>query len=922
MLNKTINIRNNRKPNVFTFNFKGVEASGEDIMFQVESLKGIQGYKTIGLVREDGKSIYYAENMDAELSEKNGEEKIKIKAFPKRILFPKSIKKVKINEDPTDSAGTIDGFILEFSSEHFLNANRDDIDVKGYIINGQDSVRYGSKRCNGDTIIAGLNQDVTDNIKDGCYFLFTKDSPVNVFDGKYSCGIWKNTRYFIENPLTTEAIDVFVPVNYDGTENPNTLIAVTDKDLSTVPYFFCHDERFIHYDYETGKTSLKKGTFAYYTDNDIKLSLPMGQNFSLKMNREEEVDNYADIIAEENINGIIDYERYQFVPYFRKKDDSKLYPATEIEFNLHFRERDTENGWKIKEDGYWNNYVYNSVNNSLSHVKNGDKSEYLGDSDSDLVSCLGFDDSDVNYQSMALQQSFIRLSFYDTPFRGNQNLLFYNTIFLDSNRLFSRYSKAVSVKLSDGEYTKYQWSEKSRLRLDATFNAFSKYSSSGSSEGFYLYLFKGAIQEGKPIYMKVEFNHAKYGTTVPFIMPISKEGEAISPVSKDFPINYYTEVNGKGEIDMSKYGEDLYIPIMIDHDEENDIYRWYAPKMQDGSKLVFNMFEPRLNPYAVSEYTARGNGDLEATKLEYNQTEGNFAKTTLSIRETGERQLCSKAFLKTVTTMSINGKIVKKCNRFNFTAASTYDVVYELSGDTIANGAFETVKGLTELYFNDNIAVIGSTVSTYSSLNEIHIGKGCVKIGKLAFASSIRLRKLDLSHCTELREIGDSAFQGSTVLSEINFPNHPITIKRGAFGRTAISKLVIPSGSIIGRFAFSRCYNLDDLTGLGTDLTVDIGRLNDKKKRYWYCIFSGCDRLVRYMDIKINPNKEEMTYKKTLAKFTKARYYLDAGNYAEEPIDISAITDNAVYSRGKSYKDPDLTDEEKALMHWFWLRGY
>ena len=98
MLNKTINIRNNRKPNVFTFNFKGVEASGEDIMFQVESLKGIQGYKTIGLVREDGKSIYYAENMDAELSEKNGEEKIKIKAFPKRILFPKSIKKVKIND--------------------------------------------------------------------------------------------------------------------------------------------------------------------------------------------------------------------------------------------------------------------------------------------------------------------------------------------------------------------------------------------------------------------------------------------------------------------------------------------------------------------------------------------------------------------------------------------------------------------------------------------------------------------------------------------------------------------------------------------------------------------------------------------------------------------------------------------------------
>lgn len=916
MLNRTINIRNNGKPNVFTFKFKNVETSDGHLCFQTENLSGITGNRDIRLIRQDGKSIYYAESMNAEFKEKNGTCNIIVKEFPKRILFPKKIKKIKINENPADSAKTTNGYVVEFLSRHYFNENRDNVDIKGYIVNGQDSVRHGSRRCNGDTVIAGINQDFTDSEKDGCYFIFDENSPVTVTENKYACGLWQNMKCFIENPLTNEVLDVFVPVGYDGTELSNVLIVLTDSNISPVPYFLCHDERFIHYDYKTGKTSLKNGVFAYYTDNDIKLSLPLGQDFSLKMNRDEEVENYAEIVAEENINSIVDYERYQFVPYFRKKDDDRLYPATEIEFNLHFRERDIKNGWKIKENGYWNNYAYASATNSLSHIKNEDQGDYLDDTDSDLISCLGFDDEDVNYQSMALRQSFIRLSFYDTPFRGNQNLLFYNTIFLNSNKLFSRYSKAISVKALNTEYTKYQWSGKSGLRLDATFNTFGKYSTSGSSEGFYLYLFKGTVKEGQPIYMKVEFNHAKYGTTVPFIMPVSDDGEAISPISKDFPINYYVETDGKGKIDMSKYGEDMYIPITIDHDDENDIYRWYTPKMQEGSKLVFNLFEPRLNPYAVSEYEARRNGDLEVTKLEYSQTEGNLVKTTLSVRETGERRLCSKRFLKKVTAMSVNGRIVNKSNSFNFTAASTYDIVYELSGDTIVSGAFEKVSGITEMHFNDNITEIGSTIAVSSSLNTLTIGTGCTKIGVGAFASSRQLKKLDLSHCALLTKIEESAFQGSRGLTEIILPNHPITIRNGAFGRTAISKITIPSGSIIGRFAFSKCYNLDDITGLGTGLTVDMTVDGDKK--YYYGIFNDCQRLVRHMDQGITPDGTGMTYKGILSRFAKARYAIDKtqGLYEERAIDISAITDDT------TYKDKPQTEGEQVVKRWFNLRPY
>ena len=152
--------------------------------------------------------------------------------------------------------------------------------------------------------------------------------------------------------------------------------------------------------------------------------------------------------------------------------------------------------------------------------------------------------------------------FYDSLNLGNQNLLYYSTIFVDSGKLFGKYINHIedtpynSVVYETNEETEIETinAEKSQtelvgirvdreptgdllkdeddvafdnidqveeLRLSCQFTVQDKFQSNASSDGFYLYLWKdnetGVIPTD--IYMKVEFNHAGYGRTIPFMMP-------------------------------------------------------------------------------------------------------------------------------------------------------------------------------------------------------------------------------------------------------------------------------------------------------------------------------------------------------------------------------------------------------------------
>lgn len=66
-------------------------------------------------------------------------------------------------------------------------------------------------------------------------------------------------------------------------------------------------------------------------------------------------------------------------------------------------------------------------------------------------------------------------------------------------------------------------------RLSSQFVVTDKYNSSRSSEGFYFYTYKSNDNGVIPsdIYMKVEFCHAGYGRTIPFMMPYVREKEKV-----------------------------------------------------------------------------------------------------------------------------------------------------------------------------------------------------------------------------------------------------------------------------------------------------------------------------------------------------------------------------------------------------------
>lgn len=271
-----------------------------------------------------------------------------------------------------------------------------------------------------------------------------------------------------------------------------------------------------------------------------------------------------------------------------KQINSGYVDAYKIIFNLHFRKhRDTTSTsgttqeWSCAKDAYWNGTKENKdasgkfvleLRPKISEKKDDGYFSYEDASyQSDLLSFLGFANDDIKYQKSKLKKSFLRVSFYDSENIGNQNLLCTSTIFLDSGNLFAKYIKNIETVDSDLEENdddniymatigssfvendtavsygnsgvrvnrEPQWNstkdfdfgdnvdEWEDLRLSSQFVVTDKYSSKNSSEGFYFYTYRTNDNGVYPsdIYMRVEFNHAGYGRTIPFMMPYVRENE-------------------------------------------------------------------------------------------------------------------------------------------------------------------------------------------------------------------------------------------------------------------------------------------------------------------------------------------------------------------------------------------------------------
>lgn len=402
--------------------------------------------------------------------------------------------------------------------------------------------------------------------------------------------------------------------------------------------------------------------------SSIKIDVPMQYNFGL--------DIYQDILSDEKffekiksdvLPEITDMEKIVVYPavYNGDNDDGSpmLFLADEIEFNLHFRRRwfyeenrsnrIIKNGWITNDRNYWTTEKDTSYSNDL----HGEKSDDIGyDEKADLVGYLGFDDDDIYYQKSKVKKSFLRLLYYDSNDLLNKNLLTYSTSFLDSGKLFTNYSRIrnnkdlfrivkesetldnemVMFEPGNGDPEKDEEENKAykkydKYRISTKITLADKYNDSASSDGFYIYMFKSDAPSEIPInlYLKAEFNNAKYGKTVNLILPVGEDGVPIRFMEEDrdgnrlFPLDFIKETGDTDttNFDFDKYYNSLLVNVKVKFDKTLNKYVYYFPwdpevqrsKMEEGKeytvsndiesrKITLNFFEPKMNRIKAKNY--------------------------------------------------------------------------------------------------------------------------------------------------------------------------------------------------------------------------------------------------------------------------------------------------------------------------------
>ena len=189
--------------------------------------------------------------------------------------------------------------------------------------------------------------------------------------------------------------------------------------------------------------------------SSVNLSVPLQSNFALDMTQDLVSDEmFFEKIKADVLPKITDYEKIVIYPaiYTGTHDGvDEVSLADEIEINLHFRRRwhyedvGSQNYHRMIADGWLTNDTYDWTTGQTFDAEGRDfKGDPFDPTDyderSDLVGYLGFDDNDIYYQKSKVKKSFLRLLYYDSKDVLNKNLLTYSTSFLDSGKLFSKYS--------------------------------------------------------------------------------------------------------------------------------------------------------------------------------------------------------------------------------------------------------------------------------------------------------------------------------------------------------------------------------------------------------------------------------------------------------------------------------------------------
>lgn len=371
--------------------------------------------------------------------------------------------------------------------------------------------------------------------------------------------------------------------------------------------------------------SVEENPIHVYRLNNI-INIPIVLSNSASVNNIQEWAIDKSFIPNEELNEIspiIDMERDIYYPSIYNGNTNCSIPQNmeipkSIEFNFHFRTRDMS-GWTVNFDSS----TSNSLTNLCSSYFIFDYPKYSGISTtysnicdkSDLLSLLKFTDNDVFFQKDKISKSFIRLEFYDSPDSKTQSLLFYSTVFMDSNDLYHKYIKGTdngeynfltttNVLISAGTYVSSECNGEIKsdistntepvdkdtylvtdnagnivvkqfyddLRISAKIIVKDRYKTGTSSDGFYIYMFKNYSTNlyERSIYLKVSFNHAGLGKSVQFYYPRTFKANSLDITH--LTINS-AEINGK----------------------EYELYNPYTVKMYDSNnKPVYYRIESAL----------------------------------------------------------------------------------------------------------------------------------------------------------------------------------------------------------------------------------------------------------------------------------------------------------------------------------------
>lgn len=376
----------------------------------------------------------------------------------------------------------------------------------------------------------------------------------------------------------------------------------------------------------------------YKQSQYININIPNSNRQANNLLQQNLLENeFYNIEKEKAITPIVDMERDVYYPAFDSgKNESGFTvfnPVQAVVFNLHFRSRNDV--WKVFElnsnttSSNTTNWFVTDVKQYADLIKENDaESIDKLQRSSDLMGYLYFTNNDVFYRKNKIAKSFLRISFYDSPFPQKQTLMSTSTIFFDEGKLYMKYiahqkdeKQNYAEITSDLEHPKVnpfktnsmgvyrepidsndKFTFDADYRLDSRLTIQNKYKSDKSSEGFYAYIFREYSTELHPqnIYMKVEFNHAGIGKTIPMVLPMKwKNGKptGLLKLSSDEDLKAIKE-----GIPLGKLNQEMYIPFECKYDRLNRKYVYY-PKAGtfdtdwtpiNGGTLEFNLFELKI----------------------------------------------------------------------------------------------------------------------------------------------------------------------------------------------------------------------------------------------------------------------------------------------------------------------------------------